>query len=137
MRARIAEAAVSAGSAESCSRLRIWAFCAVSICLSRAARAAALSVAVGGRLRVGGGQLSGEQLSPAGAEHVLGEEQPDDLVQPLLRGLDGAGVVRVVGGVLGPGRVVLALVVHQRDRAAAVGQPADPAPAVPAPDPAR
>jgi hypothetical protein len=39
--ARIAAAAVSAGSDESCSRLRIWAFWAVSICLSRVARAAA------------------------------------------------------------------------------------------------
>jgi hypothetical protein len=49
-----------------------------------------LGVAVGlGRL-VGSGQLGGKQLGAVGAEDVLSEEQAGDLVQPRLRGLDGA-----------------------------------------------
>jgi hypothetical protein len=60
MRARIAAAAVSPvspGSAGSCSRARIWAFCAVSICLSRVVSAAAWGVAVrGGGVDGGAGQ---------------------------------------------------------------------------------
>ena len=93
-------------------------------------------VAVGGRGGVGGGELGGEQLGAAGAEHVVGEEQPDDLVQAGFGGLDGAGVVRGGGGVPGVGGVVRALVVHPGPGGRGVGAGAHPAAAVPAPDPA-
>jgi hypothetical protein len=97
------------------------------------AQGSQLGVPVRGRVGVGGGELGGEQFGAAGAEHMLGEEQRHDLVQPDLRGLDGPGVIGVVGGVLEPGGGVRALVVHQC--AGAVGLAAHPAAAVPAPDP--
>ena len=71
-------------------------------------------VTLGGGVLVSGGQLGGEQFAAVGAEDVIGEEQADDLVQPGLGGPDGAGVAGVVCGVLGPGRVVRAVVVDQR-----------------------
>jgi hypothetical protein len=111
IRARIDAAAVSAGSAGSCSRLRIWAFCAVSSCRIRAPSAAAWASPVGGSGFVRGGQLGGEELGAAGAEDVLGEEQAGDLVQPLLGGFDGPRVVQVAGNIGGPGRGAGAFVV--------------------------
>ena len=93
-------------------------------------------VAVGGRGGVGGGELGGEQLGAARAEHVVGEEQPDDLVEAGFGGFDGAGVVRGGGGVPGVGGVVRALVVHPGPGGRGVGAGGHPAAAVPAPDPA-
>ena len=110
-------------------------FWPVSIRLSRAARAAAWA----SRRRprgVGGGELGGEQSGAAGAEHVALEEQAGDLIQAGLGGLDGAGMIGVVGDLAGFGGVVRAPVVDVQAGAAGLGQAGHAAAAVPAADPA-
>ena len=75
-----------------------------------------LGVPVGGGRRVGGGELGREQGGAAGAEDPVGEEPADDLVQEQFGGLDGAGVVGMVGGVLGAGPVMRAPVIATTTR---------------------
>jgi hypothetical protein len=80
-----------------------------------------LGVAVGGCGGVGGRELGGEQRLAVRAEDVLAEEQAGDLVQAGFGGFDGAGVIRVGGGVPGVLGVVRALVVDGRVLTAGVG----------------
>lgn len=103
IRARMAAAAVSAGSAGSCFEAEDLGVLRGVDLLEPGSQGGGLVVTVGGR--VGGGEPGGEQLGLLGAEDVLGEEQADDLVQPPLRAFDRAGMIRVAGGVGGTGRV--------------------------------
>ncbi len=91
-----------------------------------------LGVAVGVGVGVGGGELGGQEFRPAGSEDAVGEEPADDPVKEEFRGLDGTGMVRAGGGVLGGGRVVRAPVIS--GLGVAVGGAGHPAAAVPAAD---
>jgi hypothetical protein len=93
-----------------------------------------LGVPVGGCGCGGGGELGGEQGGAVGAEDPVSEELAHGAVQEEFGDLDGAGVVGVVGGVLGVGPVVGAPVVGDLG-GDVVGVPGHPALAVPAADP--
>ena len=85
----MAAAAVSAGSAGSCSSSRIWEFCAVSIRLIRAWSRAAWAIPLGGGVSVSGGELGSEQGGAAGSPTFVipndrGHQCVSGLVSPVV-----------------------------------------------------
>ena len=107
------------------SSIRLIRVLRAASCASRSAAAAA-SVA---------GSWAASRAARSGPKIRVGEERAGDAVQEEFGDLDGAGVVGVVGGVLGVGPVVRAPVVGELATAIVVGAAGHPALAVPAPDP--
>src|SRR6266851_4675605 len=109
-RARMAWAALSAGSGDRPSICMIWLRCATSIRASSLVRPARWG-ALGGGVGFAGGELLGELCAAFGSEHAQREELEDFADQDVFADADGAGVVGSQRGVAGVGGVVGALIV--------------------------